>query len=461
MAPSGWPLTRAAPARSAALKSCLGALLLVVGCGDEAETTFPRAELLRPETCQACHSEHYREWSGSMHAYAADDPVFLAMNARGQRETRGALGDFCVKCHAPLALQEGATVDGLNLPEVPQQLKGVTCYFCHQVEEVDGAHNNPLRLANDTTLRGELSDAMRNGVHRSRYSALHDRTQAESSALCGACHDVTNAAGVELERTFAEWQDSLFGGDVPGQQLTCGQCHMTGRQGQAAQIDGARQRRVHEHTFAGVDVALTPWPELEAQRAAIARDLDPAILTELCVSPDLGGVRLDVTLDNFLVGHDWPSGAAQDRRAWVEIVAYRAGEIIYQSGLLAEGQPVTQHDDPDLFLLRDRIFDADDKEVHQFWDARRVESKLLAPVATNDPSQPGYYHASTSIYRIPNQLPDRITLRLLLRPVGLEVLDDLIASGDLAAQVRAQVPLLSPAGSMLEWTAQDGFSCVK
>jgi hypothetical protein len=40
-----------------------------------------------------------------MHAYAAEDPVFLAMNARGQRETQGALGAFCVNCHAPLAVQ--------------------------------------------------------------------------------------------------------------------------------------------------------------------------------------------------------------------------------------------------------------------------------------------------------------------------------------------------------------------
>ena len=50
-----------------------------------------------------------------MHAYAAEDPVFLAMNQRLQRETGGALGDFCVRCHAPMAVREGATRDGLDL----------------------------------------------------------------------------------------------------------------------------------------------------------------------------------------------------------------------------------------------------------------------------------------------------------------------------------------------------------
>src|ERR1700759_3040457 len=62
-----------------------------------------------PETCKACHAEHYAEWQSSMHAYAAKDPVFIAMNERGQRETNGALGDFCVKCHAPMALELGLT----------------------------------------------------------------------------------------------------------------------------------------------------------------------------------------------------------------------------------------------------------------------------------------------------------------------------------------------------------------
>ena len=64
-----------------------------------------KEELRNPESCRDCHGEIVRQWSGSMHAYAADDPVFLALNQKGQRETNGALGDFCVKCHAPIALR--------------------------------------------------------------------------------------------------------------------------------------------------------------------------------------------------------------------------------------------------------------------------------------------------------------------------------------------------------------------
>ena len=70
-------------------------------------TYFARDTLLDPQTCKQCHANHFADWSASMHAYASDDPVFRAMNQRGQRETKGQLGSFCVKCHAPMAVNEG------------------------------------------------------------------------------------------------------------------------------------------------------------------------------------------------------------------------------------------------------------------------------------------------------------------------------------------------------------------
>ena len=79
-----------------------------------------RDELLDPKRCQPCHPEHYDEWAKSMHAYASEDPVFIALNQRGQRETGGELGDFCVQCHAPVAQRLGLTSDGLNLSALPR-----------------------------------------------------------------------------------------------------------------------------------------------------------------------------------------------------------------------------------------------------------------------------------------------------------------------------------------------------
>ncbi|HYJ08653.1 MAG TPA: hypothetical protein VEX18_06580, partial [Polyangiaceae bacterium] len=57
-------------------------LAMLAACSkasDQREPTYLSRELLLdPETCRDCHSTHYREWAGSMHAYASIDPVFLA-----------------------------------------------------------------------------------------------------------------------------------------------------------------------------------------------------------------------------------------------------------------------------------------------------------------------------------------------------------------------------------------------
>ncbi len=436
----------------------LGAQL---GCGSEPAPVYSRAALLDPQTCSSCHPKHVQEWSGSVHAYAAVDPVFLAMNARGQRETNGALGDFCVKCHAPLAVAEGLTNDGLNLGEVASSLKGVTCYFCHNVSAVAGTHNNPLKLANDTTLRGGISNPIRNAVHASAHSPLLDRTTLDSAAFCGACHDVVNQHGVELERTLLEWKETIFNSPEPATALSCGKCHMTGSREPVANVPNAPVRQHHEHTFAGIDVALTAWPELEAQRAAILRDLNPTVIPRLCVAALDGGVRADVSLENALAGHAWPSGAAQDRDAWVELVAYRGSEILFQSGLVKDGQSLLDAPSEDLWRLGDQMRGEQGEPVHMFWEARSVESNLLPPIVTRDMGDPRFYHTVTRYYRIVQAVPDRITLKVHIRPFKPELLQSLIDSGDLSPEIQSNVPTFTLQGTELEWTPAVGFQCVK
>src|SRR5689334_18649822 len=106
-----------------------------VACGDDrpgapSGTLEPRlldeAERKDPTACASCHPAQVDEWSASVHAHSSRDPVFLAMNRRGQEETHGDLGPFCVKCHAPVAYDAGLTEDGLNLESLPEYAQGVT-----------------------------------------------------------------------------------------------------------------------------------------------------------------------------------------------------------------------------------------------------------------------------------------------------------------------------------------------
>lgn len=405
-----------------------------------------------PETCRDCHEGHYKEWSGSMHAYAAEDPVFRAMNARGQEETDGELGDFCVSCHAPLAVQEGATTDGLNLEDVPKHLQGITCYFCHQVEEVAGTHNNPLVLANDTTMRASTPNPVKTPAHRSAYSRLHDGKGLESSPLCGSCHDIVvpghfsgASEDVHLERTFAEWKESVFALPEPKLQAqSCNACHMRRTLGTtiasppSSRVTMPADRTRHAHTFPGVDVALTDFPEREEQRQLIADFLEESIRLQLCWSP-ASGIRIQV--DNIAAGHTVPSGASQDRRIWLDVKAYGPGsaEPAFTSGAVSPGVPATSLEPPAV-ILRDVAKKLDGSVAHMFWDVASYESNTV-PVAT--PSNQGA-HSRYFSFDLADTLgslqPDRVTATVRVEPIGLDVLDDLIESQHLSASVRDAMP---------------------
>ncbi|MBK7585784.1 MAG: hypothetical protein IPI67_37055 [Myxococcales bacterium] len=454
----------------------LGLCFVFFSCGNEdsvgQQKTFTRDELLDPGTCETCHSEHYREWSGSMHAYAAEDPVFLAMNRRGQEETQGALGSFCVQCHAPMAVREGLTTDGLNLAQLPAPMRGITCYFCHDATGVEGTHNAPIVLAGSTTMHGGIEDPVENPAHASKHSKLHDRRYPEeSAAFCGSCHDIVTPsppapAVVALERTYAEWLGTVFHGAPQDGGLACTSCHMPGSDGLAADFPGTRPRRVHDHSTPGVDLALTPFPEAEAQKALVEQELDQTLRFEICVRQLPGAFTLQVTLENVAAGHHFPSGAAQDRRMWAELAASSAGALLYESGNVPKAQAAATFADPDLWLIRDVALGSDGKEAHMFWDIAKYESRTIPGAVTFEVTHPDYL--ATHLPRrypldetktIPGA-PDRVTLKLWVEPIGREVLDDLVESGHLDAAIRDAMPrhaLLPARGTSelaLEWTPE-------
>lgn len=426
--------------------------------GDEGRTVTLTGEALRdPNNCLPCHADHHREWSSSMHAYASDDPVFVAMNSRMLRETNGASADFCVRCHAPMALRLGLTRDGSNLTDLPQSVRGVTCYFCHAVDSTSGTNNNPLDLSDDGTMHGAIHDPARSMPHKGAYSPLHDREVPDSSSLCGSCHDVVTPHGAHIERTFDEWKRSLYA--KPG-QLACGKCHMEGRDGRAALGGDTPTRRVHDHSMPAVDVALTPFFGVDLQRASVQRLLDTTILAKLCVKQTPLGFVADVTLDNAFAGHSFPSGAAQDRRVWLELVAYRAGTEIFSAGRVEDRKAATALVDPSFWLLRDTIFRADDHETHLFWEAARVEPQTLPAAVTNDPLDPAFIHSVTRTFTF-KAAPDRVTMRVRMRPLDFDLLDDLVASGDLDPAFVGKIPTYDLASGTKEWTAEGGYRCIE
>ena len=439
-------------------------------------------ELMDPTTCQACHPSQYADWAGSVHASAGDDPVFTALNKQGQREAN--LQDFCLRCHAPIARQLGLSTDGSNLASVAPKYKGVTCYFCHAVADVQGTHSNPIVLASDGVMRGQSSDSMFTPAHASGYSPWIDRDRYDSAQMCGSCHDIKTGAGV-IERVFYEWTQSVFSQAPTG--ATCSQCHMnqTDSLVAGANVPGAPLRRLHSHGYPAVDVGTGAAPSPDTRKQQMQALLDSTLQSTLCVRGQGASATIMVVLDNVASGHAWPSGSAMVRRGWAEVTAYAAGNVIYQSGVVPDGTPIASLKDPDLWIMRDCDLDDQNHEVPP-WAATQYESSVLPAQLTFDRNDPRFYQShvyatypgspapspgvdggtsgsalldgggrdASPVVAGLGGMPDKVQLRIRMEAMGLDFIDGLIASGDLDPSIRAKIPVYSVGGDpTLVWTA--------
>ena len=469
------------------MKSTTLFLVLLFGCSSSAPK-LPVATLEDPTTCMECHSAHYTQWSGSMHAYASDDPVFLAMNKRGQRETQNQLGTFCVQCHAPMAVALGLvtadTAADFDPTTLPPTARGITCYFCHNVATVQADHNNGLVLALDDTMRGGVGDPTDSPAHNSAYDKTMD-SYTNQSTMCGSCHDVVTPAGIALERTYSEWQNTLFAMNDPSIHLplTCSACHMATDPTTTVIADKSgldvksRPNSFHFHYLSAIDQATTTFPETDTQATQVQQILDPALTVVgprpvaggaspggICVTPQAGG-QISVRMDTLSVGHMYPSGAAQDRRVWLELIAYDVNNVVlYSSGVVPDGMdpedlndPIIECTSPGLYACSgfwDRTFQADGSPAHFFWDVATETSHHLQPPVTNDPNSPLYDHSTTVVFPtlgVTSQI-DHITARIRTRPFAYSVLDQLVSSGDLDPSLASSIKTLDSAGATRTWT---------
>jgi hypothetical protein len=464
-------------------------LLVLAACGDK---KFSVEELQNPETCKECHPKHYEQWSGSMHAYASDDPVFIAMNKRGQRETNQELGDFCIQCHAPMALKLGKArgVD-FDPTALEPSTRGITCYFCHNVESIAADHNNGLVIAGDQTMRGGAKNPSDNPAHFAEYDPKM-ASKTNNSEMCGSCHDVVTSAAVHLERTFAEWKTTVFAIQDPANFLpvTCSTCHMTPTDGVIASGDGldvkSRELGFHNHTMAGIDKALTPFPQMDEQAMEIEKILKPSLGIKgpraLGAVDARGGIcllpsgEIQVRVDSLSPGHHFPSGAAQDRRVWLELTAYDAsGTVLYQRGHVPDGvDPETIADSTidcpngpmdNCAAFWDKTKKQDGSPAHFFWDVATVESNLIKPPITRDANSPLYDHSTTIKYLVPSIAPqiDRIEAKIWVRPLPFGAIDELIVTGDLDPSVRTtlakpEMTMLAASSTWLKSTAGTGLA---
>lgn len=238
--------------------------------------------------CGACHQDHYDNWKNSLHALSYANPIFQAAYQKAFAETSGKAARICLPCHAPTARITG---DYAAKDEITRE--GITCDFCHSVEDVK---NGAFTLKTGDVKRSALKDSAPQG-HGAAYGEAF-----ATSRLCSGCHDFTNHLGVKVGNTYDEWKKSRY--LMSG--VHCQKCHMAEMPGRSAKENG--RDSIHDHSLAHSMEKMLDAVRVETSEPVRMND----------------AVLADVLLVNDKAGHSIPTGTPA-RTLVLEVRALDAG----------------------------------------------------------------------------------------------------------------------------------------
>ena len=375
------------------------------------DARFESSHFTGSANCSGCHNNLRdaqgdvislgTEWSGSMMANAARDPVFHAKFASEQKRNPAltdVLSEKCLRCHAPMAVIE-AGFDGQSLtlledtgildpanPYHDQAMEGVSCMVCHQIEDVpelgekesfSGGFSIPTMLETSERVAYGQYALPSERLMRDRSGVLPVHSDhMEDSALCATCHELNTpvvdgdgevVSGHELpeQAVYSEWQQSDFADDGAMPQ-SCQDCHMERADGVRMANRPRRLTPVDDlkrHRFSGANtVVMDILNNHRAELGVTSGDMDNAIQANrefllraadirITSAKRLGGlleVRVEVS---NRTGHKLPTGYPS-RRVWIDFeVRGEDGSELFRSGRMnADGSIVgldADHGGPD------------------------------------------------------------------------------------------------------------------
>ena len=347
-----------------------------------------------PEVCAECHSEIYKQWKGSMHSNAWNDPVFQALWRLGNKETKGLTEKLCAGCHTAVGTvsEEILRKNEKGEYEISEVAKhGVQCDVCHSVKkatflETEGhePHNATLVLDPSGVKRGPYKDSD-SPHHQTQYSELH--TKAD---FCANCHHVFHPLnGFPIERTYDEWKFSVYAQNG----IVCQDCHMASvedaiqvaktlkkvkRPGKAAD-EGPVREHVYSHYFVGGNFTIPALLGAPEHAEMAKKRLQSAAKLEIIPQ---GGLKLrglgkfKVKVYNVGAGHNLPTSLTEVRQMWLQVqVRDATGKKLLNSGWLDKEHNL----EPDTVIFHAYAVDAEGRHTVKPWEIVRFEYNNTIP----------------------------------------------------------------------------------
>ncbi len=284
--------------------SCFAAFLALVSCGssepEPEPLVFEPGQFTSAEKCGNCHKDIYGAWKGSLHARATQDKIFRVSYDEALVLDKQEAERICMICHAPTTLVASGSK---GAPELA--VEGVTCDFCHSLAQTHLSQPNPFELKVGRIKLGPVRDAVSHG-HGVQFSPFH-----ATSLHCAGCHQFKNRNGLEILKTFSEWEKY----QGKGGSKSCQECHMPVV---AANIVDPKVKRIE-----GAFVNLHDMPGGHS-----LHQLNKSLRMRIV---DLGrtskGLKVKVKVSNVGTGHYVPTGIPT-RRVVLQVTA-RNGEKVF------------------------------------------------------------------------------------------------------------------------------------
>ena len=337
----------------------------------------------RNADCMRCHERIGKQWQGSMHAAALNDPVFQALYKLGSEQTNGLTDKLCAGCHSSPAVVSGhsAPKDVFALGKPASE--GVSCVVCHSVsgpnEKAVGADPQNASFIIDPA--GPI-----NGAHALRPCGAGRKTVKNSflskSEFCATCHGVVHPLnGFVVERTYEEWRSSIYA----AKGIQCQDCHMqpvekaietaltlkrVPNPGRVAE-NGPPRSHHYSHDFIGGNAVVTKLLGSNGHSAMAEKLLKSAASINISVADSDASsrtVQLRVQVNNETAGHNLPTSLIEVRQMWLDVeVTDGDGKVLLSSGKVADTGAI----DPDAVMFHGVAVDENGKPTVLPWEMTR------------------------------------------------------------------------------------------
>jgi len=251
---------------------------------------IPSSYFMESDSCQRCHQDIYKQWSGSVHHFSSFNNQWYRKSIEYMQDVGGTKpSKWCGGCHDPAVLYSGMMDTPIKqIVHTPQAQAGLGCMMCHSVAKVKSTMGQADFYLEYPKLH-ELA-ASKNPIVRSLHDFLirlnpepHRRVflkpfmREQTAEFCSTCHKVHLDQPVNHYRwirgfnEYDNWQASGVSGQgarsfyYPAKSAQCADCHMPmTRSEDAGNINGF----VHSHRFPGANTAIPTANEDEEQLKA-------------------------------------------------------------------------------------------------------------------------------------------------------------------------------------------------